>query len=123
LTQSQNKEKTHETGVRRISSLVDAWWKILLIFIGLIGMIYSAIVGWIKIENAVSDNQTNKQDIQFIKEHYATKDETRGINDKIEEIHSDMNKQTDIETKQIEEALDWIEFEKGRQQGLKESKK
>ena len=64
-----------------------------------------------------------KTDIQFIKEHYASKDETKALNDKIEDLHTEMHKQTETETKSIEEVADWMHEQKGYNQAIRDSKK
>lgn len=72
-----------DKGIRRISSLLDAWWKIVLIIGSILGFLYYSIIAWVNVQAAIKQGQINKDDIQFIKEHYATQESIKAVDEKV----------------------------------------
>ncbi len=112
----------HESGIRRVSSLMDAWWKIALIVGGLFFFIYQSIVAWLDIQTSVKQGKDNKEDIIFLQGKVVTKEELKAVDEKVTRqwtINSDANTRQD---KEIQAIRDWIKFQEGFTEGAKSKK-
>ena len=116
----QQRSQQHEKGVRRISSLVDAWWKILLIFAAICSGVYSMVVFWINLKDSITTGNENQQEIKFIKENYATKHSVDDLSVTVNKQEAEQHERNHALDKEIDEIKDWTEFERGRQAGRKE---
>lgn len=68
------------------------------------------------------DNWDKTKELENQLKLKADADDLKSLKEQVTRQYGTAKEDREKESKQIEEALDWIEFEKGRQAGLKEKK-
>lgn len=106
-----------ERGIKRISSLMDAWWKVALILVSLVAFVVSSVKSWMEVQAAIQQGKANKDRIDFIMENMARKDDIESMDDKVTRqwgIQSGINDRQDTDIREIREKQ---VFEDGRRSG------
>lgn len=67
------------------------------------------------------DNWDKTKQLELNIERKADADDLKALKEQVTRQYSTAKEDREKESKQIEEALDWIEFEKGRQAGYKQA--
>ena len=106
-----------DKGIKRISSLMDAWWKVALIIGSIIAVVVSSVKSWMDIQASIKQGNINKEEIQFLKERSATKDDVKAVGDNVTRQWSVQTEINNRQDKDIREVKEKQVFEDGRRAG------
>jgi len=87
-------------------------------FLWIIAGFVSLVIFW----KDSHDNWDKTNRLEQVVNMKADAEDVKALRDQVNRIYTTMKEDRASEGKQIEEALDWIEFQKGVQEGLKQKK-